>query len=506
MKFNTKTKGSNRITNYEGAPAYKMSAALELYAAVVTTSLSKTFYEGSGLQRIKRLRELIKKNDPLFVAQLAVYAREKMYLRSVPLVLAVELAKVHNGDDLVSRLVSRVVQRADEIAELLAYYQAANQRNGVKKLNRLSKQLQRGLALAFNKFDEYQFAKYNRPNEVKLRDALFLVHPKAKDETQQGLFDKIVNDGLEVPYTWETQLSELGQQKFANDSEKASAFRAKWQELIDSQRLGYMALMRNLRNMLEAGISTEHLAKVTARLSDPAQVARAKQLPFRFLSAYRELKNVKSPRVSKVLEALEAAILASTQNLKGFDENTDVLIACDTSGSMTSPVSPRSSVQMYDIGLVLGMLLQSNCQSVMSGVFGDTWKVINLPRKQVLANADALRNRMGEVGYATNGYLVIKDLIARKQKVDKVMIFTDCQLWNSHYSGESIAKYWAQYKKIAPEAKLYLFDLAGYGQSPVEIKKDDVALIAGWSDKVFEILEALENGQSAITEIKNTDI
>ena len=506
MKFNVKAKGSNQITNYEGAPAYKLSAALELYSAVVTTSLSKTFYEGDGLKRIERLRSLIKQNDPLFVAQLAVYAREKMYLRAVPLVLTVELAKVHNGDDLISRLVSRVIKRADEITELLAYYQMANQRKDMKKLNRLSKQLQRGLALAFNKFDEYQFAKYNRATEVKLRDALFLVHPKAKDEAQQGLFNKIVNDGLEVPYTWETQLSALGQQKFASDAEKASAFRAKWQELIDSERLGYMALMRNLRNMLEAGISTEHLNRVAERLSDPAQVARSKQLPFRFLAAYRELKNVKSPRVSKLLNALEAAILASVQNLKGFDENTDVLVACDTSGSMWQPISPKSSVQLYDVGLVLGMLLQSHCQSVMTGIFGDTWKIINLPQQQVLANADALRSRQGEVGYATNGYLVIKDLIQRKQKVDKVMIFTDCQLWNSHYSGESISKYWAQYKKIAPDAKLYLFDLAGYGQSPLEVKSNDVALIAGWSDKVFEILEALENGESALSQIRNINL
>lgn len=506
MKFNVKAKGTNKITNYESAPAYKMSAALELYSAVVTTSLSKTFYEGDGQKRIERLRNLIKKNDPQFVAQLAIYAREKMYLRAVPLVLAVELAKVHNGDGLISRLVNRVVQRADEITELLAYYQMANQRGGTKKLNRLSKQLQRGLALTFNKFDEYQFAKYNRPAEVKLRDALFLVHPKAKDEAQQGLFNKIVNDQLEVPYTWETQLSELGQQKFASPEEKAAAFQAKWEELIDSRRLGYMAMMRNLRNMLEAKVSRQHIKQVADFLSEPTRVARSKQLPFRFLAAYRELQHVQSSQVSLLLEALENAVIASTQNLKGFDENTEVLIACDTSGSMCMPISPRSSVQLYDVGLVLGMLLQSGCESVMSGIFGNTWKIINLPRKQVLANADGLRKRMGEVGYATNGYLVIKDLIKRKQKVDKVMIFTDCQLWNSNYSGESISKYWAKYKKMAPEAKLYLFDLAGYGQSPIEIKKDDVALIAGWSDKVFEILEALENRQSALSQIKKIDL
>lgn len=101
------------------------------------------------------------------------------------------------------------MNRADEITELLACYELLNEREGTKKLNRLSKQLQKGLALAFNRFDEYQFAKYNRNTGVKLRDALFLVHPKAKDEGQQALFDKIVQNTLQTPYTWETELSAL---------------------------------------------------------------------------------------------------------------------------------------------------------------------------------------------------------------------------------------------------------------------------------------------------------
>jgi len=502
MKFNTKTKGKQTTKNYEGATAYKVSPALELYSAVVTSSLSNTFYEKTG-DRIKRIRELIGKNHPEFVAQLAIYTREKMYLRSVPLVLAVELARVHQGDDLLSRLVARIVKRADEITELLAYYQAANQRDGIKKLNKLSKQLQKGLAMSFNQFDEYQFAKYNRDTEIKLRDALFLVHPKAKDDAQQKIFDKIVNDTLEVPYTWEVELSRLGQTQFGHETNKRAAFRNKWQELIDSGKLGYMALMRNLRNMLEANVSQKHIEKVAERLSNEQAVARSKQLPFRFLSAFRELEKVKSTKIQVLLSALEEAMKLSVKNIKGFDANTEVLIACDVSGSMMGPISPRSSVQNYDIGLVLGMLLQYNSKSVMSGLFGNTWKVINLPKDNILANVQALRKREGEVGYSTNGYLVIKDILKRKQKIDKVMIFTDCQLWNSNNTGETIGRYWKEYKeKVAPEAKLYLFDLVGYRQMPLQIKEGDVNLIAGWSDKVFEVMEAIENGQTALSQIQ----
>src|SRR6185312_11467225 len=106
-----------------------------------------------------------------------------------------------------SLLTGRIIKRADEITELLSYYSLANKRTGMKQLNKLSKQLQKGLNESFNKFDEYQFAKYNRQAAVKLKDALFLVHPKAKDEAQQVLFNKIIRDELAIPYTWETELS-----------------------------------------------------------------------------------------------------------------------------------------------------------------------------------------------------------------------------------------------------------------------------------------------------------
>ncbi|MBC7921210.1 MAG: TROVE domain-containing protein [Ferruginibacter sp.] len=507
MKFNVSTAAAqsrNAVTNHEGARAYALTPALELYTAVVTAALSDQFYEKAD-GRLARLRALIAKNDPVFVAQLAVYAREQMHLRTVPLVLVVELAKIHNGDNLVSRLVARVVQRADEITELLAYYQLANERKGAKKLGLLSKQMQKGLALAFNRFDAYQFAKYDRQTEVKLRDALFLVHPKAASAEQQSRFDRIANGTLATPYTWETELSALGQRTFEHEAAKQAAFRVRWEELIDSGKLGYMALLRNLRNLLEARVSQLHAAKVARRLADAREVAKSKQLPFRFLSAYREVKPVVSPNATLILTALEAAVATSAANIRGFDADTRVLIACDVSGSMQKAISAKSTVQNYDIGLMLGMLLQSRAQSVVTGIFGDTWKVINLPQRNVLANVGELHRREGEVGYATNGYLVIKDLIARKLTMDKVMLFTDCQLWNSQGSGESIPVLWDHYQRIAPHARLYLFDLAGYGNVPVRVV-GNVSFVAGWSDKVFDVLAAIENGGSALTEIGKVDL
>ena len=202
---------------------------------------------------------------------------------------------------------------------------------------------------------------------------------------------------------------------------------------------------------------------------------------------------------------MEQAVTVSAANIKGFDNDTKVLIACDVSGSMQKAISPKSKILSYDIGLMLAMLLKSRCKNAITGMFGDTWKVINVPTQGILANVDAFYRREGEVGYSTNGYLVIEDLIKRKIRMDKVMIFTDCQLWNSR-NDKKISGLWNTYKKISPDSKLYLFDLSGYGVTPLDITRDDVYLIAGWSDKIFDIVAAIDNGGNALDEIRKIEL
>ena len=507
MNYNSIIKEKETVMNYEGEKAYAMTPEMELYTAVVTCALSDKFYESKD-DRMERIASLIRQVDPEFVAKLAVYTRTQMNLRSIPMFLIVELAKIHNGDSLVKRTIEQCVLRADEIMELLMCYQLRNSEGkGVKKLSKLSRQVQEGLKSAFNRFDEYQFAKYDRSNlEVKLKDALFLVHPKANSQEQQEVFDKIVSDSLKTPYTWETQLSELGQKHFASQEEKQAAVKALWEELIDSGKVGYMALLRNLRNILQANVSPAHIEKVASHICDPAKVAKSKQLPFRFLAAYKELMNVASVHTATMLSALEKAVRESVNNLEGFGADTNVLVAADVSGSMFSTISPKSSVMNYDIGILLSMLLKSKCSSVISGMFGNSWKVLNLPQENILANTIEMKRREGEVGYSTNGYKVIDYLVDNNIKMDKVMMFTDMQMWDSSCRDNHIQKSWAKYRQMHPEAKLYLFDLAGYGDAPVRLVGDDVTLIAGWSDRVFDVLDAVEKGAEALELIKNIEI
>ena len=638
MSYNETLRCDKLTKNHERAMAWKMSPEWELYTAVVTMMVAeKKFYE-SGNDRVDRVCSLVEKCDPEYVARLAVYARKHMHLRSVPLLLLVELAKCHKGDDLVRRAVALTVQRVDEITELLMCYRWRSHRKSVK---RLSCQLRKGLADAFNSFDEYQFAKYNRKDRlITLRDALLIVHPKPRDEQQAALFKKILDDTLETPFTWETQLSAAGQ-GCSSSTLKEEEMRQVWQNMISSHRLGYMATLRNLRNMLKLNLDDESINQVCEYLADPVAVSNSKQLPFRFFLAYMQLiQNGWSPRrfrrrvcpmrnrysfllsavrvdiqsveeaiaekkngiypalVRKVrhfplgantlfnranvpdalnykckdmhsrytvlvkkfrsnpsqrnlrdlqklerrlrrlhkresqlerlyersierrydfegrvmrrfgengvkmMRALETAVAHSASNIAGFDESTRVLIASDTSGSMMQSISEKSSVKCYFIGILLSMLMRYRCKNVVTGMFASAWATYDPSGENVLRNTLYLAKRSGEVGYSTNGYKVVDWLIAEKRVMDKVLIFTDCQLWNNALLDAHIASSWEAYKLIAPDAKLYIFDLAGYGQSPISMERDDVFCVAGWSDRIFDVLAALERGSNAIDEIR----
>lgn len=504
MNYNQILKENEKVRNYEGAVAYKMPKEVELYTAVCTMMVQAKFYE-SPQEQIDRIAKLIREVSTTYVAKLAIYAREEMYLRSIPLFLIVELSKVHSGDDLISRTIEWTVNRADEIMELLMCYQWRNPSNGNKKLGKLSHQIQIGLQRCFKKFDEYQFAKYNRSGkEVKMRDALFVVHPKANSEAQQAVYDKIANNTLPTPYTWETELSTLGKQSFDTPEAKKKAFAQKWIELIESGKLGYMALLRNLRNIIMAEVDDDTIMKVAQRISSEKEVLHSKQLPFRYLSAYKELKHVDTLNTPFILTALEKAAAVSAANIHGFSEDTNVLIACDTSGSMDCPLSYRSHIKYYEVALMLAMLLHSRCRKVIPGIFADEWEVVNLPNSNILSNVDTMREMVGKVGYGTDGGKVIEWMIERQVVVDKVMFFTDCQLWSRYDIDFTLL--WNKYKRISPKAHMYIFNLAGYAQMSINVVREDVTVLSGWNERVFDMLHSMENATDIVKRINDIKI
>jgi len=523
-RYAQKTTGTNKRVNKEGAIAYAMTPEMELYTLVCTSTLKDKFYTKAD-EDVQRIRKLVRKVNPLLVAKLAVYARTQMYLRTIPLVLAVELAKVHSENiqkgkkldypaDIVSRMIASVIRRADEIPELLGYYALANGRKGTKQLGKLSKQVQKGLGISFNRFDEYGFGKYNRDTVPSMRDALFLVHPRPKNDEQQALFQKIVDDNLETPYTWEVELSEVGQGKFDSPEEKEAAKRDKWEELIDSGKIGYMALLRNLRNFLDIGVSNDHIDKVAEILSDPERVAKSKQLPFRFYTAYKMLKDNANPNVGIFLDALNTAIWESVKNIDCVDENDTVMIAVDKSSSMTGRLTP--SMMYCEVGLLLAVILRKKVKRVTLGFFGSDFVVSQMPKTEnVLDAVDRLSKQLG--GGATEGWLVPKYVRENpKYGYNKIFMFTDMQLWSvdnkiglgygwgydSKLPGE-----WTKCKETFDGIQLYLIDLAGYGDSPVDIMSNkSVLMVAGWSDKIFKMIGQLSRGGTVLKELEKIEV
>jgi len=243
-RFAENQKGADKTVNHEGGVAFKSSTELELYNLTASFILADKFYEKEN-EQLTRLKSLVAKSDPMFVLKLAYYARTQLYLRTVPIILLVEVAKQTKD---FAKWVTAIIQRPDEIVELLAYYALSNERTDTKKLNKLSNSIKKGIADAFGKFNEYSLAKYNRKSSVTLKDAVFLTHPK---NDEKGLIDKIVNDTLETPYTWEVEISAIGKREFDNEAEKEKAVGEKWAELAFSGKMGYMARLRNLNNFMK---------------------------------------------------------------------------------------------------------------------------------------------------------------------------------------------------------------------------------------------------------------
>ena len=254
-----------------GYPAYAMTDKAKLVAQVMTTFFGEPKFYGDNTPELISLATKLTATSPEFVANLARYARKEMHLRSVSHALAVLIAHEERSKPFIKQVVTDVVERPDDITEILALYLTAFGKpipNGLKK----------ALGDALGKFDAYQISKYSGGKKaVKFIDVLRLTHVKPKTPEQSALFDAIANDALPKAVRWETELSAKG-----NTTEV-------WEELIDGGKLGYMATLRNLRNIVNA--QPKNLDKALEALADKERVLRSKQLPMRFLAAYREVRN-----------------------------------------------------------------------------------------------------------------------------------------------------------------------------------------------------------------------
>lgn len=379
MRLNT----ARKQFTHEGAPAVGLGPSQALRRAVLSCLLwEKEFYE-DGQSIAKRIEDAAARVSPNLLAELAVEARSKHHLRHVPLLLLKSLVKHGNGR-LVSDAIEATIQRADELAEFVAIYWA----DGRKPL---SNPMKKGLARAFRKFSPHQLAKYNRDGQVRLRDVLFLCHAKPTDDAQAAAWKSLIDGTLASPDTWEVSLS--------RGADKKETF----ERLIREGQLGYLALLRNLRNMMEAGCD-ERLVKDAILCRRGAE----RVLPFRFVAAARAC-----PQLEK---EIDIAMLAGLAGPDTFDGKTIVLV--DVSGSMDCPLSSRSDLTRMDAAASLASLITGDVR-----VFTFTDKTAEVPHRLGMAGVDAIINSQSHGGTYL-GHAVEK---ANQLPHDRLIVITDEQ-------------------------------------------------------------------------------
>lgn len=444
---------------HEGAPAKALTPEQELRRTVLACLLWEDGFYESGKTIAARIADLVPKVPAERVAALAVEARSQMHLRHAPLFLVREMARHATHRPFVRQTLATVIQRADELAEFLAIYWK-------DKKQPLAKSVQRGLADAFVKFSAYQLAKYNRDNPIKLRDVLFLSHakPRAHDENGAGIvsdpapaakyrgsarrhrdgqgavWKQLVDGSLPAPDTWEVELS-AGKDK-----------RETWTRLLTEQKLGAMALIRNLRNMTDAKVD-DALIRSSLRTMKADRV-----LPFRFIAAARV-----APRF---LAELEAGMLANLEGQATLPGMTIVLV--DVSGSMDEKLSAKSDMTRMDAAAGLAVFAREVCESARVMTFSHN--VVEVPAYRGLALADAV------VRSQDHGGTFLGQAIKRVnlEPHDRLIVITDEQ------SHDRVG---------GPKGKGYMINVAsnkpGVGYGPW-------VHIDGWSDRVLDYIRAVE--------------
>ncbi len=472
-RFNTNTIGTKTF-NKEGGEAYSQSPKLELISILLTSFANDTFYEKAE-DKFDRLKDLIKHTDPLFCAKAGVYARNEFGMRSITHVLASELAKNASGKDWAKNFYSAIIHRPDDMMEIISYLKANKQKipNAIKK----------GFALAFNKFDAYALAKYRgETKSTKLVDIVNLVHPVPTEKNKEAI-EGLVKGTLKSTDTWESKLTQAGQNAESEEDKDVKKKEA-WVSLVKENKLGYFALLRNLRNIME--IAPELEPDVITQLINRDKIKKSLVLPFRFFTAITELQKTRVSR--NIISAISNAAEISLDNVPKLSGKT--LIAIDVSGSMTG--KPQEIARMF--GAVLYKAMDS-----MLLKFDTTAKYLNLnPNDSLLT----LMDRIPFTGGGTNFNSIFE---ASTQKFDRIIILSDMQAWiNAGWSSNLPREAFNNYKiRTEADPLIYSFDLNSYGS--MQFPERNVYCLAGFSEKIFDIMKVLEEDKNAlINKIEST--
>ena len=443
-KFNQKNSIKN--VNRSGNQAYTMMDKEKLVTQVLTSFFNEAKFYGDNSEELAETLQAVLKTDPAFVASLAVFARREFHMRSVAHVLTAYLAHTPEGKPYVRHTVKGVAMRGDDLTEIMSFYLATFGKP-------IPNSLKKGIADVLVTLDEYTLAKYKGSGKsLKMKDLLCLCRPSPKDEAQSAMWKRCLEDRLAVP------------------------------------EVGYMALLRNLRNILQA--KPRNIDKVLSIIADPEAVRRSQQLPFRFLSAYRQIADIAD---SRALDALEEAAEASIDNMPRWEGTT--VIAVDVSGSMGCRVSRNSSVQCIEIAVLLGLMANRICDNSIFYTFNDDIEKVAVSRKTGILYAAT----HFDCGGCTDMYLPFEKMIKDRVKADRIILLSDNEcnstsIWGNRKPVQAMADEYRQ--KSGRDIWVHAVDLEGYGTQQFHGSKTNI--IAGWSEKVLDFIRLAEQGEGTL--------
>ncbi|MFT5855894.1 MAG: 60 kDa SS-A/Ro ribonucleoprotein, partial [Verrucomicrobiales bacterium] len=410
-----------------------------------------------------------------FVAKAAIYARNEAGMRSVSHLVASDLAHQVKGVDWTKRFFDKVVRRPDDVLEILACYMTLYGKP-------LPNSLKKGLGAALSRFDAYQLAKYRRGScELKLVDAVNLVHPPHSEA-----LGALVDGTLAPAETWETKLTQAGQGDDLLEVQKRQQKAAVWTELIRSRKLGYFALLRNLRNILEQ--APEVTDEALEMLVDRRLIDRSLVMPFRFRTAIDAIEKSQLKGSQKAIRALSEAVDTALANVPRFEGRT--LVAMDCSGSMLGRPMKVGS-------LFASVLYKANDADLM--LFSGDAKYATFNKDDAtLTLASRIEDKAEWSG--TNFHAVFQRAQAG---YDRIVILSDMQAWMGHWTPKQEFEKFV--KRNGKRPRVYSFDLAGYGT--LQFPEREVYCLAGFSDKTMETMKFLEEDKRALlSQIDSVDL
>lgn len=507
---------SVQMPTNEGGVGYERDAKSELFLLAVANMVGETSFYEAAAERDSRFVELIHAvtaDDPLWTARFIPYLRNTMQMRSASIVAAVEYGKAYRGDPEAPGLsrpqvVASALARADEPAEMLAYFQSRYGRS-------FPTWLKRGINLKLGAlYSERAALKYDGQERVwRFGDVIALTHPEPETDRRRALYRFLLEARYErgaQAYEWlrrEPAAAELlpmlaswdelnripVQERRAvldrPDAERVlAAAGLTWERLsgwlqgplharawaVMIPSMGYMALLRNLRNFEDAGVSKQVLARVLEKLTDPSEVRASRQFPLRFFSAYTNLRS------EYFAYALESALELSVQNIPHFSGRTLIMVDC--SGSMNSRLSGKSDLLRWEAAALFGLAMAKRCEQVDLYAYSNDVRHFD-PAGPLLRTLPSLFQWKG-AGQGTQTWQSVAQCFSGQERV---VILTDEQAHPANADPE----------RLVDAKRIYTYNLAGYRAAHNRQGANGSYVFGGLTDAGFEMMALIEAGEDA---------